>query len=131
MIDISLITTRRADEGAWLEVLNPVTNQPVGAKILVAGVDSVAYREAQRKISNRRLAAMSRRGSRYKVSAEEVEAEGLELLTTCIMDWEGISENGEKLDCNQDNAKRLFAAAPWLKEQVDEFIGDRSHFLDS
>jgi hypothetical protein len=130
-MDISKIKDKDFEEGAWLDILDPITNQPSEDKerIKVLGIDSSTYRKAQRKISNRRLQVVGRRGGRCKITAEEIEAENLELLVSCVQAWEGFTENKQELECTSENVRRLFELAPWIKEQVDDFIGDRSGFL--
>jgi len=47
----------------------------------------------------------------------------------CTLAWRGIVYEGEALECNPGNARRLYAALPWLREQVEAFIADRANFL--
>ncbi len=130
--DLSTLTPN-ADQGAVMTVLNPITMQPLrddagdDVTITLAGEDSEVYRSAQRAATNKRL-AMRGKG---KITAEELEAEALELLARCTLQWSGIVWEGKALECNAKHARMLYQALPWLREQVDAFIADRSHFLTS
>lgn len=131
MLDLNQMAeaATNADEGSWLELIDPVTNQTNGVRILLSGMDGKGWRDAKRKIDNRRLQAVARQGRRYKTTAEEAETDALELLSSCVLNWEGITEKGNDLPCTKANARRLLELAPWVREQVDDFVGDRSHFL--
>ena len=118
-----------ADEGAWLELIDPVTNQTNGVRILLSGMDGKGWRDTKRKIDARRIQAAARFGRRYKITVEETENDALELLSSCVLNWEGLTEKGSDVPCTKANAKRLLELTPWIREQVDDFVGDRSNFL--
>ena len=115
-----------ANEGVWMELEHPVTGEPLGIKIKVAGVDSDYYRKEMRRQQNKRL----KKGIRT-ISAEELENEVIELLVACTLDWEGIEYEGKVLECNKENARMIYKKFPWIREQVDNFINDRANFLKS
>lgn len=119
-------------EGAWLTLLHPTTGVATDIRIQLAGLDSARYREHERKISNRRLKQSLRRGGpRQVVTKEELDAEAIDLLATCTLAWENIVENGEPLECTAENARRVYTEYPWIREQVDAFVGDRSNFFSN
>lgn len=128
-----LNTTAKSNDGAWLPLRDPGTFQVLlddlgePVQIQLAGVDSDAYRKAQRRVTNMRL--NSRRGMAPKLTAEEMEAEALDILARCTMAWTGIVENGKVLECNYENARKLYSTYPWIKDQVDAFVNDRANFL--
>jgi len=121
-----LDTLSPANEGVWMELEHPVTGEPLGIKIKVAGVDSDYYRKEMRRQQNKRL----KKGIRT-ISAEELENEVIELLVACTLDWEGIEYEGKVLECNKENARMIYKKFPWIREQVDNFINDRANFLKS
>lgn len=120
-----LKTGDKAEKGSAMEVLHPVTLQPMGAKIFLAGFDSQRYRTAQNKMLNARMAL---KGGR-RITAEEVDAQHINLLAAVTISWEGLEWNGEKLECTPENAKMLYSELPWLRDQASEFITDRANFL--
>lgn len=63
------------------------------------------------------------------MTAEEIEESALRQLSICTVSWKGVKLDGQELECNPDNAYMLYSRLPWLKEQVDEFVGDRANFL--
>lgn len=135
MFDLSALdSTTAANEGAVLHLRHPATGRPLEdaegnpITITLAGSDSDAYRKAQRQITNRRLAETKRRGG-LKLTSEELEEEALDILAVCTLAWSGIVVEGEALACTAANARKVYQRFSWIKEQADEFIGDRSAFL--
>ena len=118
----------KAEEGAELEVLDPITNEPVGVYITLAGADSAIHRTATATIAKRRLS--NPKGFRNRaLDPEKFEAEGIEVLAACTLGWRGVIVEGAPLPCGRDNAVRLYTRFPWLREQVDQFVSDRSAYL--
>lgn len=136
-MDLSKFKTD-APEGAEMIVLEPGRNVPLGhdegqppAKIRLLGVDSDAYQKATRANLNKRLAAARGNRTAGRISAEEMEAEQLEVLVACTIAWENIEDGPEHLDCTPANARRVYAKFPWLREQATQFVEDRTNFLKS
>ena len=124
----NLDTSDAAEKGAVLEVLHPSDNTPLGIKITLAGADSDVYRQTVNKAVNKRVQRL-RPGQSLPFTAEEQEESGLNLLATCTLAWEGVVVEGEELPCTKENVKMVYKRFPWIREQVDQFIGDRANFL--
>lgn len=118
------LATLSVAEETWVEIEHPSTAEPVGIQIKVAGSDSEIYKKQMRKQQDKRL----KRGFR-KVNSEQLETEGRELLVACTLDWKGVVYNGEELECNAENVRWLYKTYSWIKDQVDNAIGDVSNFL--
>jgi len=116
--------TPKSNEGAWCTLEHPVTGEELDIQIKLAGTDSDIYRETIRKQINRRL----KKGIK-RLSLEETENENLELLVACTLDWKNVVYEGEPLECTPENVKFIYSQFPWIKEQVDDFIGDRANYL--
>lgn len=127
--DLSKLDTSEAAEmGAVLDVLHPTENTTLGIKITLAGADSDIYRKTVNKSVNKRVQRM-KPGQSMPFTAEEQEESGISLLAACTLAWEGVLVDGQELPCSKDNAKALYRRFPWIREQVDTFIGDRANFL--
>lgn len=130
----NLIVNSASEDGAKCEIVHPVTERSFDPPvyITVVGIDSELYQKASRELTNKRLKKATARG-RFKLTAtaEELEAEHIELLARCTVGWENIEWEGKPLPFDKDNAKKLYTKAPWLREQVDLFMGDRANFLAS
>lgn len=132
----SLDSTVAAEEGAELQLRSPVddsilrdekTKDPV--TITLFGTDSKEYMKVTHSIQNRRLGKRLGKGGRAKLTAEEFEVEALELLVASTKAWKHIVVDGQELDCSEKNVRMVYQRFPWIREQVDEFIADRSNFL--
>ena len=113
----------KAEAGADLEVLDPVTGEAVGVTITLAGADSTIHRKATATIAKRRMS--NAKGFRNRA----LDPEKFEVLAACTLGWKGVVVDGAPLPCGRDNAVMLYTRFPWLREQVDQFISDRSAYL--
>lgn len=124
----------QADAPARMTILHPVTGEPLvdadgsPAWIDVHSADSAAAQKHHRAVQNRRLQSRAR-----KITAEELEAEGIDLLAALTAGWRLLGLDGTPLDipCNRQNAAELYAepSAAWIREQVNAFAADRGNFL--
>ena len=128
MLDLATIDTI-ANEGAELAVLHPKTGIALGAKITVCGTDSEIYQDTARKQRNKRLDRLQKTRGKAGITAEATDAEEMDLLVACTLSWADVVLDGKDLDCTPDNARALYTRFPCIKEQVDEFIGDRANFI--
>ena len=116
-----------------MDLTNPVTEEILiddsGQPIWIAlyGADSDVFRKAMRAYGNKKLA----KGSK-KQTMEELEQISSKLLSKVTAGWsDQLIVNGEHPDCNEQSAAWLYAEYPWIREQVDAFVNERSNFLKS
>lgn len=123
-------TKTGANEGRWLELILPngeaalqENGRPVRLKVL--GKDSDQFIAAENKVGNRRLAA----GQRLKMTMEGFKSDTLKNLAALVIEYDGIGwpENPNPA-CTIENTLELFRGFPDIKDQVDDFAGDRSNF---
>ena len=122
-----LDTVATSNEGADLHLLHPGNGEPVGITITLAGPDSDVFKKARYRARNTTRQMMMKRGGKVK-TAEEEEQEDIEGYAGCTLAWDGVEEHGKKLKCTRDNAIHLYTRYPWIREQVNFFIGDRANF---
>lgn len=123
-IDIGNFDSRTAaEEGSVLTVTHPVNGKDTDMKITLLGMDSDTAKSFQHENSNKRF----KKGQ--KMTSEEVDEAALKLLALLTRGWENVTLKGEPLPCNPHNARLIYGAYPWLKEQVDTFVNDRSNYL--
>jgi len=138
-------TITASENGKAIEINHPTKNTPMGIRIIVCGSDSKTYQDIANKQQNRRFEkAQKARG--LKLTAEEVNAEALELLVGCTKGWESdiLDNDGnvvekkqaielnvdEFLDFTPDNARLIYRRFPFIREQIEREIGDRANFLE-
>jgi hypothetical protein len=123
-----------SDEGTRMEIYHPVTEQSFDPPVYVwvVGVDSDLWRKNSLALQNKRIKKMQKGGRlRINATAEEMDADGLELLAKCTTNWENVEWEGKFLPCTYDNVRMVYQKFPWFREAVDAFMGDRQNFLMS
>lgn len=119
-----LNTAKTADEGVWMEIEHPVSGEPIDMHLKMLGSDSETYKKTIRKQQDRHL----KKGLR-QLKSEQVEADTIELIVSCTLDWRNVEENGQELDCTKENVRHVYKTYDFVKEQAREFVEDRSNFL--
>jgi hypothetical protein len=141
-------TSKIANAGRPVELLDIVTQRPIGVRFFVLGVDSKEYQRITRKHEADRLDKQKKnRGRVYYLTPEESEANALELLTGLTTGWEEDVcdsegkvthtrpdielEEGQFIHFTPEAAKAIYEELgyKWIREQIDTEIGDRRDFL--
>lgn len=122
------------DKPSRMVIVHPVSRQPLRdaegkeAYIELYSGDSDVAKKHHRAVQRRRL-AMKGRG---KITPEELEAEHVEFLGALTVGWYLVDLSGAPISVpfSPENARDLYAEAAlsWVREQVDEFTGDRGNF---
>lgn len=119
-----------------IQLRHPVTNVPLVDEatkepvvILLVGMDSEKYRRKRREFLDDRLKDSERNRGKVRVSAAKIEDEGLQTLIACVEGWRHVELNGEPLEFNETNFRKILEKCPWVESQVDEAIADRSNFM--
>lgn len=115
-----------AEEGATLMLRDPVTGNALDATITVVGSDSERYRSAQ---SEEQMKLLRRKQTGEKVDADEWREQASRILSRATIGWTNVTEGEKELECNERNARYIYSTYPWVREQVDKFINERSNFL--
>lgn len=115
----------RAEQGAEMEVTDPLTGESVGVFITLAGADSSAYRSASNALVRRRL----KNGGRGDFDPDRFRRESIEVLAACTLSWKGVVVDGKALPCTRENAVTLYTRFPWLREQAETFVADRAAYF--
>lgn len=90
------------------------------------GQDSSKYKQITNAQQNRNLQKMQR--NRRGMTAEQMDANAMELLVGCTASW-NIQLGGDKPECDEQTVKQVYTDYPWIREQVDSFVHDRSNFF--
>lgn len=120
--------TKASNEGAWLTLKHPVSNDDLPMKIKIIGKDSDKFIKLSEDFRRSTLEDMKNN----KTSEQRIQTAkeyGDNLLVACTIEWQGIELDGKKLDCTADNVKLVYQRFGWIKEQVDTAIADRALFI--
>lgn len=141
LTDLNIAET--ADAGIAMTVMHPSTRTPLvdddkqPLTIRLVGTESDTYIKATNK---NRTQSVEEARRRAKWSADTDDYRGAQLLARCTLGWHGIPQgwvDGSKDETpapfSYDNALKMYLnrGLRWLREMVDEFIADRSNFIQS
>lgn len=123
-----------ADDAGTLILLHPSTNMPIRDKnggeahLLLLGIDSAEGQKQRREATTR---ALMRRNK--ALTADELEAQAVEQLVALTKGWHLVAPSGDVIDFpfTPQNARTLYSDRKfaWIREQADQFIGDRAGFF--
>lgn len=119
-----------ADRGADCHLDHPVTGEPLYTKegqpivMRVLGADSREFRAAI-------AAAAERNANKKRMSLDAAEAGAIDLLSKLVTGWKGIEWEGKALEFTLENVRMFLTKFPPIRQQIDQFIADRSNFFNS
>lgn len=132
-MDLSkLNTVALADTGIAVELRHPGTGEKLKNDkgdlmvITVAGSDSALFKG---ELKTRIRQAQLNKKRKDEVDIDEVEKRGVDLLAKCTLSWSGLQLDGKDYPHSHANAAKLYADYPWIKEQVDAAMADRSNLF--
>lgn len=116
-----------AEAGAAMQLLHPVSAEPLGITMTVIGQDAPTYRKNLRKLRD----MLAKQGETEEdEDPDRREVMRLARLSACaVRGWAGVQWKGEALPCSFENAVTLFSALPWIAEQVGFFRDRRANFF--
>jgi hypothetical protein len=138
-IDLASLSTKDAcEKGYELELKHPVTNDPLGVFISVVGSEADAFQGFIRRKGNERLRRdfeNKRKGREEAPTIERAEKDAIALLAACTTGWRTgdkptVTHGGKALEFSEANVKFLYAER-WIRDQVDEAIGDLGNFMQA
>lgn len=111
--------------GFTVEIVDPLTKQPTGLKIMVCGPDTRTFYVA--KNAARREAVKAGVGD-----SDDIVFDATALMVSkCILGWEGLTKGGKPVEFAPHKAVSLFKKFPWVMEQCDNAISNRENFTAS
>lgn len=137
-MDLKDLGIDRAEQGVEMVVEHPTKGTPLVDEetnepwtITLLGADSDMLRNLSHKSTNKRLSRAFKGGRRNRVAtkSEELEEDALDILVAATTGWKHITLGGEKIPCTKDRVREVYTLFPWIREQADEFINDRSNYL--
>lgn len=138
-----LATIKQTDR--TIEIVHPKTGENLGLRVTLVSLDDERLTKIKRQITDRRL-YLEARGKTFK--AEEIEENANNITFAAIVDWEwynptgsagddGYSADampdfkGEQPDFNRKNFLEMTGEVKWIKNQINEAIGESKDFFGS
>lgn len=139
-------TVEGSEEGAFLHLKHPATGEflydtsktadnKVG--IYLRGVDSKNFRARLQRQANKLLKATTFSGRRGNSGMDDITAESLDIEATdravaCFISAENAEitvQGSVKPVKTAEDFRILLEQCPWVRDQVDNFVGERGNFL--
>lgn len=101
--------------------------------------DKISFRVRHFAASNTKVkAAMAQH---YKPYARQVDLGTLEqekseeiqmkiFIDTCLVSWTGVEIDGQEVECNKDNALKLFKSVPMLFDTLWKYCNDFQNYRE-
>lgn len=116
-----LATVERHEAGAELQLLNPTTGEKEDAKVKVKGLDSKAWRNAQKE---------QRRRLEKEEDVDLLDHDNLwPMVASVIMGWENLEKDGEPFEYSEENARWLCENSPFVVNHIFSFLVERDNFI--
>ena len=129
-MDLNSLKPLMADDGAVLNLVHPESEEVIeGMTITLLGQDSKVYRKLQMGKQQTALNRMAKGKKAIDLDAEKLSEDSIEDLVKLTTAWTGFALDGKNLELTPDNARMVYNEWSWIKEQVQEFVGNRANFF--
>jgi hypothetical protein len=122
-MELAKLETKLAHErGAELRVIGPDGKTKTDFYITVVGLDSAVWRSMMRDYQREMVQA--------SITGDKVDHDkrSPEMLAKATLSWRGLTDNGEEVAFSQETAEQLYFNAPYIADQLDNFIAKRKNF---
>lgn len=109
-----------------VEIRHPGTQELLGLTVHLRPMSDPKVKAVQRRFTNEAL-----RKRNMKITAEQAEASRTDVLVSAVDSWEWAGDasfNGEQPECTAENIRKLLKV-DWLRDQLDEALGDEAAFF--
>lgn len=120
-MNISDLYSKEKHESGSEMIVNGEGGKPTPLVLILRGVDSSVYRDNTRKMRRKVLDAMA--SDAGIESIDEVSAD-IDAFVELTVGWKGTDE-----EFTPELCRELYIEAPYVRDQVDTFIGNRSNFI--
>lgn len=128
--DLNSLKPVMADDGAVLNIIHPETEEVIdGMTITLLGQDSKVYRKLQMAKQQAALNRMAKGKKAIDLDAEKLSEDSIDDLVKVTTGWAGFALDGKELEFTPENVRMVYTDWAWIKEQVQEFVGNRANFF--
>lgn len=115
---------------AEYELLHPITSEPTGAFITLAGPEHPQRKKVTMDLM-RRLRATAARAKQAVADPEEDARESVKLLAKVTLGWRGIRKHGQEVPYSEAEAAELYAdpKRQWVVKQLLAAMNDQDLFI--
>jgi hypothetical protein len=131
----NLDTIAACTKSVEIEIKHPATLVGTGIFIRVIGKDAPAYRNIVRGMADESLRRQAAgKAALADTSLDKLEAKNIDALVAATTGWRdgddpALELNGERLEFNQANVRKVYAEILPIRDQVSEAINDLGNFM--
>jgi hypothetical protein len=128
MLNINEVTEQTT---ATIDILHPVTREPLGAQVTLAGPEHPDRKRLQFARQRKARAAYAKRGKLEFDDPEDEQLDEIDYLATCTLGWTGIGENNKLIEHSKTAAQALYAKPEmrWLRIQLLAALNELENFI--
>lgn len=126
--DMDALQFQTTEEATEVNIFHPKTNEPTEMFISVVSIESEIPSAKRRQYTDRRFAKLNKTRNGLKLTADEVEAEALDIIVACTKGWRGVGVGEPVTEFSAQKARELYTKVKAVREQVEDAINDRSLF---
>lgn len=111
---------------APFDLLYTEDGAPIG--LMIADPESATMKAFDHAITNSRI-MQGRKGAMAAVDATLLEEQAKQRIACSIVGFVNVTVDGNVLDWSPAAARTLIDRFPWIRQQVDEFLGNSANFI--
>ena len=120
---------KKSNDGVWMPMKDPISGNSAGFSLLICGQDADLHKKRIRQIRDQNQLEL-KKNSKYVKSNEVIEAESLDTIALMIKGWTPFQYAGRVWIYSPKAAKEFVSEFDEFKDQTEEIIYERKHFLE-
>lgn len=135
--DLAQIDTKTLAEAGVDMPVRSLDGKPLLARngqqvaICLLGADSTKYRALTRAQVRKRMDQLAGgKQALTEADMDETDRDVTDILVACTVGWTNVLDTeGAAIFFSEENVRKLYAAYPVVREQVEAFISNRANFI--
>lgn len=118
---------------AEFAVLHPITKEPIGVTLTLAGPEHQARKKLRIEHQRRVRARIQKAGKLVLDDPESDAAAQVDVLVASTLGWKGLQRDGVEVAFSESAARELYEdkRLAWLREQVLNALDERELFIQT
>ena len=127
-VTLNIVDMQLTDPTTGAGLVDEKTKEPI--TIGLVSTETPDIMKLQQKTSVQRLNRRLKVGGKFKFHESDLEEQGLDVLVAATKRSKHIVVDGQPVDMSDKiKAREVYFRFPWIRQQVDEFVNDRSNWM--
>lgn len=128
-MDFQSLTMNSGQEAQWMDVYNPDGSGEKLDGVRIKVYNAINTQVTVAMIEHKRALNMSDIEENTEDWVKLNDKSQLNIVVKTVCDWEGVEWAGETLECTEENKRKIFDNAVWLKRQVLTFSEQIQNYI--